>query len=456
LKIDRAVALKNNLKKRKLQKTQRHIHTNTCIQDNIMEKIKINGGIPLKGSFKVPGSKNSALPLLVATMLSEQEVTLHNVPHLSDTNIIMDILKELGMVINIDNEVIKLDPSKINSHKSSYELASLMRASILILGPLLAKIGKAIVPLPGGCSIGMRPVDIHIGALEKMGAKISVEHGNVVAYVDGKLKGCDITFDKVSVGATENILMAATLASGTTRLINAAKEPEIIDLANLLNKMGANIEGAGTSLITINGVEKLSGATHKVIADRIQAGSYAIAALATKGDIILEDVHQSIFGDFIEKLKDAGAKVEQLDDNNLRVYYSGQINAVDVSTTPHPGFATDLQAPWMVLMSLAKGKSVLIENIFENRFNHVPELIRMGANIVLQDHTTAIINGVPSLNSAEVKATDLRAAFALLIAGLATEGETTITKLHHLDRGYVDAVKNLQKLGANIKRGVDI
>lgn len=423
---------------------------------NKVDKIKIVGGNPLKGKLKISGAKNSALPLVVASILTEEKLVLSNVPVLSDMDTIYDILRELGCKIEVNNDVVTFDGSNINSYTASYDLVSSMRASVLILGPLLAKYKKAIVPLPGGCSIGNRPVDLHVEALKKMGAEIKIEHGNIVANAPNGLFGVEITFDMISVGATENILMAAVLAKGKTKLINVAREPEITDLANCLNKMGAKIKGAGTSVIEVEGVEKLHGAEHRVIADRIQAGSYAIVAIATKGEIILENVDYDIWGNFLEILEKAGAIVNFLGNNQIQVQSSGVINSIDITTAPYPLFPTDLQSPFMALMSIANGKSVFSEKIFENRFTHIPELIRMGANIVIKDISTAIVNGVEELCSAEVKATDLRSAFCLIIAGLVAEGETTITQLHHLDRGYVDAVGNLSSLGASIIRGEDI
>ncbi len=421
-----------------------------------IDKIKIIGGKKLQGTLKVTGAKNSALPLVIASILSEDKLVLSNVPTLSDMDTIYEILKELGVCVDVNGDVVTFDGSNIFNYTASYDLVSSMRASVLILGPLVARFKKAVVPLPGGCSIGLRPVDLHVSALEKMGANITIEHGNIVAEAPNGLIGAEITFDKVSVGATENILMAAVLAKGKTKLINVAREPEIIDLANCLIAMGAKIEGAGSSVIEIEGVKSLSGAKHRVISDRIQAGSYALATIATGGEIILENIDDDIWGNFLEILKNTGAEVNNLGNHKLHIKSTGVINAVDITTAPYPLFPTDLQSPFMALMSIANGKSVFSEKIFENRFTHVPELTRMGAKIEIKDSSTAIVEGVENLCSAEVKATDLRSAFCLIIAGLVAEGETTITELHHLDRGYVDAVGNLLSLGAYIKRGVDI
>ncbi|MDR0484198.1 MAG: UDP-N-acetylglucosamine 1-carboxyvinyltransferase [Alphaproteobacteria bacterium] len=421
-----------------------------------MDKIKIKGGRKLKGNLKITGAKNSALPLVIASILTKEKLTLSNVPTLSDMDTIYAILKELGVAITINEDVVCFDGSNISNFTASYDLVSSMRASVLILGPLLARFKSAIVPLPGGCSIGLRPVDLHISALEKMGAIIKTEHGNIIATAEHGLKGAEITFDKVSVGATENILMAASLAQGKSKLVNVAKEPEIVDLANCLIKMGAKITGAGTSVIEVEGVESLHSANHRVIADRIQAGSYAIAAVATRGEITLENLDDGIWGNFLDILKDSGAEINDLGSGKLHIKGSKVINPIDITTAPFPLFPTDLQSPFMALMTIASGKSVFSEKIFENRFTIVPELIRMGANINIKDSSTAVVEGVKELYSAEVKATDLRSAFALIIAGLVAEGETTVTQLHHLDRGYVRAVENLLNLGADIKRGVDI
>ncbi|MFL1781394.1 UDP-N-acetylglucosamine 1-carboxyvinyltransferase [Candidatus Hepatincolaceae symbiont of Richtersius coronifer] len=422
-----------------------------------MEKIKIIGGYPLRGYIKIQGAKNSALPLATAALLSDEGLTLYNVPHLLDMEILFNILRELNAEVDfLEDGTALIRTQNVNKYTASYELANQMRASVLILGPLLSKFHAAKVPLPGGCSIGARPVDMHITALQQMGANIVLEHGHIVATCNGGLYGAAINFDKVSVGATENIMMAACLAKGITTINNAALEPEIVDLANCLTKMGAKIKGAGTSLIEIIGVNSLKKAEYTVMADRIEAGSYAIATLATKGHCVLENVDTAIFGDFLDYLRRAGGEVNVSKPFTLEISYKDDIIPLDVKTASFPNFPTDLQAPWMTLMCLAAGKSHIQENIFENRFGHVPELIRMGANIEIRAHNMAVIKGVKEFSSAEVKSTDLRAAFALIIAGLTAKGETTVTKLHHLDRGYVNTVGNLVKLGANIKRGVNI
>jgi len=420
------------------------------------EKIKIIGGEKLNGVIKIEGAKNSALPLIAASILANGKMVLSNMPNLSDIHNMVDILRELNMECDLKNNQLHIDNSKLNKFSASYELVSKMRASVLILGPLLAKYHKAEVPLPGGCSIGSRPVDMHIEALKLMGANIEIQHGNIIATSNGKLKGAEIYFKHISVGATENTLMAATLAQGNTKIINVACEPEIVDLANLLNKMGAKITGAGSNVIEVQGVDNLYGVQYSVMPDRIETGSYALATLATGGDVILKNTSSDILGDFKQFFEKAGGKIIDLPDNSLQIISNGVINPVDISTNPYPGFPTDLQAPWMSTLCLANDKSFIKENIFENRFTHVPELIKMGANIAMKDNNSAIIYGVKNLEGAKVNSTDLRASFALIIAGLCAQGETTILGLHHLDRGYVDVVNKLKVLGANINRGVNV
>ena len=420
------------------------------------EKIKIIGGNKLNGAIQIEGAKNSALPLIATSILANGKMVLSNMPNLSDIYNMVDILRELNIECDLKNNQLHIDNSKLNKFSASYELVSKMRASVLILGPLLAKYHKAEVPLPGGCSIGSRPVDMHIEALKSMGANIEIQHGNIIATTNGKLKGAEIYFKHISVGATENILMAATLAQGNTKIINAACEPEIVDLANLLIKMGAKIIGAGSNVIEVQGVDNLYGVQYSVMPDRIETGSYALATLATGGNVILKNTSSDILGDFKQSFEKAGGKIIDLPDNSLQIISNGVINPVDISTNPYPDFPTDLQAPWMATLCLAKDKSFIKENIFENRFTHAPELIKMGANIVMKDNNSAIIYGVKNLEGAKVNSTDLRASFALIIAGLCAQGETTILGLHHLDRGYVDVVNKLRSLGANINRGVNI
>lgn len=425
---------------------------------NQIEQIKIIGGNKLHGKIKIQGAKNSALPIVIASILNKGKNIFHNIPNLSDMALVIKILEELNAKCEYDanTNMLVVDTTHVNQYSASYDLVNKMRASVLILGPLLAKYGKAIVPLPGGCTIGSRPVDIHINALKQMGAQISLENGNIVGNAPNGLKGCDISFSKISVGATENVMMSATLARGTTRLINSACEPEIVDLANVLNKMGAKIKGAGTKLIEIEGVDSLKSVEHSVIPDRIEIGSYVIATIATGGDVILENATVDILGEFINTIHSMGNDIKVLDSNTLHIKASGLINPIDISTHEYPGFPTDLQSPIVALLSIANGMSLVAENIFENRFTHIPELIKMGANITIKDSHNAVIHGVKTLYGARVNATDLRSSFALIIAGLIAQGQTIVENLHHLDRGYVDVVKNLSSLGANIKRGVNI
>jgi len=415
-----------------------------------MDHFIINGGKRLSGTVNISGAKNSALKLMCAALLTDQKVTLHNIPELADITSMAALLAHLGMKMSSHtNNTLELTADNIHGFDAPYDLVSRMRASIIVLGPLVARFGVAKVSLPGGCAIGTRPVDLHLKALEQMGAKISIDGGYVIAECK-KLKGAEIFFEKVSVGATENILMAATLAEGETVLHNPAREPEIIDLANMLISMGAKIEGAGTKTIKITGVPALGGTTHTTITDRIEAGSFAIAAGLTNGDIFMPNIGQEILGAAWFKLKEAG--IDLLEENGgIRARGTGQIKATNVITAPFPGFATDMQAQFMALMCLASGTSTIEEVIFENRFMHVPELARMGANIAVTGHT-ALVTGVPKLKGAEVMATDLRASFSLVLAALAADGQTKINRVYHIDRGYERVVRKLAGLGADIKR----
>lgn len=425
-----------------------------------MKKLLINGGKKLNGSIDIVGAKNATLPLMVASILTGDKLTLSNVPHVSDIATMANLLVNLGIEISFDGmdkdhgnqgRVMILDAGNINNPVAPYDLVRKMRASIFILGPLLARLGKAKVSLPGGCAIGTRPVDLHLKAMEKLGAKIEVVAGYVEASVDGRLKGAEIYFDKVSVGATENTMMAASLAQGDTIISNAACEPEIIDLAKCLNAMGAKIEGAGTSQIRIQGVEKLHAAKHRIVGDRIEAGTYAIAAGITNGCITLNGVEMWLFGGFKDELEKAGLKLTQISENQIEVKrVSAEINPVSISTHPFPGFPTDMQAQFMSLMAVANGTSTIEETIFENRFMHVLELVRMGANI--ESHSNiSIVKGVEKLTGAEVMATDLRASVSLVLAGLVAEGQTTINRLYHLERGYERLAEKLINCGADIE-----
>ena len=425
-----------------------------------MKKLLIKGGKKLYGTVEIAGAKNATLPLMVASILTDEKLVLRNVPHVSDIATMANLLANLGIEISFDGfdpdfgnqgRVMVLDAKEISNPIAPYELVRKMRASIFILGPLLARTGKAKVSLPGGCAIGTRPVDLHLKAMEKLGAKIELTGGYVEASVDGKLKGAEINFEKVSVGATENTMMAASLAEGETIINNAACEPEIIDLAKCLNAMGAKISGAGTSQIKIHGVEKLHAARHKIVADRIEAGTYAIAAGITGGVIRLKGLEMWVLGGFKEELEKAGLQIIKISDDEVEVKRTTDfIHPTSISTHPFPGFPTDMQAQFMSLMAIADGTSTIEENIFENRFMHVSELARMGANIELRGHL-AVVHGVKKLTGAEVMATDLRASVCLVLAALVAEGETTISRLYHLERGYERLAEKLMNCGADIK-----
>ncbi len=427
-----------------------------------MKKLVIKGGNKLRGSVQIAGAKNASLPLMVASILTDEKLTLGNLPHVADISTMANLLASLGVKIELDGadkefghqgRVMKFDASDINNPVAPYDLVCKMRASILILGPLLARFGKAKVSLPGGCAIGTRPVDLHLKAMEKLGAKIELVGGYVEASVDGRLKGGEVNFEKVSVGATENVLMAASLADGETIINNAACEPEIIDLAKCLNAMGANIEGAGTPRIKITGVEKLHAARHLVVADRIEAGTYAVAAAITDGCLKLCGVEMWLLTGFKAELERAGVQITEISKSEIEVKrISPTIQPVSFSTHPFPGFPTDMQAQLMALMTVADsslGVSTIEENIFENRFMHVLELARMGANI--ESHgNVAVVKGVKKLTGAEVMATDLRASVSLVLAALAAEGSTTISRLYHLERGYERLAEKLIACGADI------
>ncbi|MCF6286006.1 MAG: UDP-N-acetylglucosamine 1-carboxyvinyltransferase [Candidatus Hydrogenedentes bacterium] len=414
-----------------------------------MDKILVRGGTPLKGSVQIRGAKNAALPLMAATILAEDTCILHNIPCLHDIFSMDKLLADMGMTIDFTGRSMTMEPQNLTKPEAHYDLVRKMRASFFVLGPLLGRFGKCRVSLPGGCAIGARPVDIHLKSLEALGASICIEDGYVVA--EGKLKGVNYALDFPSVGATENVMMAATRAEGVTRLTNVAREPEIEDLARFLNGMGARISGAGTDLITIVGVDALGGAEHTVMSDRIEAGTFLTAGVATGGDVTVLNAKAEHFPNFLKKLREAGAEVEILG-NKIRAAAPNGINAVDITTQPFPGFATDLQAQMMVLMTRANGASRIKETVFENRFMQVPELVRMGADIDL-DGNTAIVRGVDGLSGAPVMASDLRASAALVIAGLmAQQGETAISRVYHIDRGYERIEERLVGLGADIER----
>jgi UDP-N-acetylglucosamine 1-carboxyvinyltransferase len=415
-----------------------------------MDKLVIQGGMPLNGEVRISGAKNAALPILCAGLLTEQPLQLSSVPHLNDVTTMLHLLGHMGMKVVVDERMtVELDASDIHTPEAPYEMVKTMRASILVLGPLLARFGHARVSLPGGCAIGSRPVDLHIKGLQAMGAEIHIEHGYIEAKAD-RLKGARIFTDLVTVTGTENLMMAATLAEGTTVIENAAREPEVVDLAECLIKMGARIEGAGTDVITIHGVEKLQGTTHPVVCDRIEAGTYLVAATMTGGKVKLTNARADLLDAVIEKLREAGAEVE-FDANSITIQRTGALKAVNVRTAPHPAFPTDMQAQFMAMNTVAEGVASVIETIFENRFMHVQEMRRLGAEIEVEGHT-AIVRGVPALEGATVMATDLRASASLVLAGLVARGETTIERIYHIDRGYERIEEKLSQLGARIRR----
>ena len=419
-----------------------------------MDSLIITGGKTLKGTINVSGAKNAALPIMAASLLTDK-LTISNIPRLTDIITMENLLSKLGSKISVihNNEnqyVIQIDSSKVNSFTAPYEIVRKMRASIWALGPLLAKYSRAKVSLPGGCAIGARQVDLHIAVLQSMGAKVSISNGYIHATVKGRLKGTNFAFNKVSVGATINAVMAASLADGETTLLNCAMEPEVIDLCHCLNKMGAKIQGIGTSEISILGRTNLDSAEYQIMPDRIEAGTYMIAAAITKGDVNIQGIDYHIVENLGLKLIEAGIKITPIKDG-INVAYVDRLNPVDINTSPYPGFATDLQAQFMSLMTIASGPSVITENIFENRFMHVPELCRMGANITLKGDS-ALVRGVPSLIGAEVMASDLRASVSLVLAGLAAEGQTTVHRIYHLDRGYQALENKLLNCGASIER----
>lgn len=420
-----------------------------------MEKLIVKGGNRLVGAVKTSGAKNAVLPIIAASILGTTPSHLDEVPMLEDVHTISEVLKCLGLAVECSPEknVLDIDSTEITSYEAPYELVRTMRASFLVMGPLLARIGKARISMPGGCAIGARPIDIHLKGFEALGVKIEQGHGYIEASAPEGLKGTSIYFDFPSVGATENIMMAASLAEGTTILENAAEEPEIVDLANYLNKMGAKIRGAGTDTIRIEGVDKLHGADYTIIPDRIEAGTYMIAAAMTGGDVVVENVLPEHQKPLIAKLREAGAVVEE-DIDKVRVIGKNPLKAVSIKTLPYPGFPTDMQAQMMAMMVIAEGRSKVTETVFENRFMHVVELNRMGAQISTEGRS-AVIDGPCKLTGCDVRATDLRAGAAMILAGLVAEGTTRIGDLHHIDRGYENIVTKLKNLGADIER-VDV
>ncbi len=418
-----------------------------------MDSIIVRGNGPLNGVIPIAGAKNACLALMPATLLSDEPLTLTNAPRLSDIKTMGVLLESLGAEVSSLNEgrVMILSSHGADNPLAHYDIVRKMRASNLVLGPLLARHGKAIVSLPGGCAIGARPMDIHVTAFEAMGAVIELKDGYLHADAPGGLKGAEIDFHFASVGATENVMMAATLAKGTTVINNAAREPEIIDLADCLRRMGAQIDGDGSSTITIQGVESLHGATHPVVADRIELGTYMLAPAFTGGEVELLGGRRDLLGAFCDRLEEAGVDISETDSGLKVVHKSGRVRAVNIKTEPYPGFPTDLQAQMMALMCTADGVSVLEETIFENRFMHAPELVRMGAQIDVQGGM-ATVTGVERLRGAPVMATDLRASVSLILAGLAAEGETVVSRVYHLDRGYERVEEKLSACGALIER----
>jgi len=418
-----------------------------------MDKLLIRGGHRLHGEVRISGAKNAALPELCAALLTDEPVTLENVPRLQDVATMVKLIGNMGVAVERDDGMVRVDASKLHFPEAPYELVKTMRASVLALGPLLARFGEATVSLPGGCAIGSRPVDQHIKGLQAMGAEIVVEHGYIIAKLPKgreRLRGANIRTDMITVTGTENFLMAAALAEGETVLENAAQEPEITDLAEMLIKMGARIEGHGTHRITIHGVEKLHGCTHRVVADRIEAGTFLCAVAATGGDVVLRHGRADHLEAVIEKLRAAGAEVTTVDDG-LHVRSQGRLAAQSFRTTEYPGFPTDMQAQFMALNAISQGSSKVTETIFENRFMHVNELLRLGAKIQV-DGKVAVTEGVEKLSGATVMATDLRASASLVIAGLIADGETLVDRIYHLDRGYDRMEAKLRGIGADIHR----
>jgi UDP-N-acetylglucosamine 1-carboxyvinyltransferase len=414
-----------------------------------MEKLIIQGGARLAGEINISGAKNAALPILCASLLTAETLTIENVPHLNDVSTMLSLLRQMGIRIAGENKRIELTAAHLSHLVAPYEMVKTMRAAIMVLGPMLARSGTAKVSLPGGCAIGLRPVDQHIKGLQAMGAEIEIEHGYIHAKAK-RLNGAHIVMDIVTVTGTENLMMAATLADGTTVLENAAREPEVTDLANCLAAMGARIHGVGSDIITIEGVEALHGATHRVMADRIETGTFLVAAAASGGEIHLKETRSDTLDAVLDKLMEAGAAIEYGEDW-IHLKMNNPLKSVDLRTAPYPAFPTDMQAQFMVLNSVATGTAIITETIFENRFMHVQELKRMNADIKVEGNT-AVVCGVARLDGANVMATDLRASASLVLAGLVAKGETIIDRIYHLDRGYEHIEDKLSQLGAKIRR----
>ncbi len=420
-----------------------------------MQKLAIQGGIPLRGEVRISGAKNAALPIMCASLLTADTVQLSNMPDLHDVATMRKLLEQMGVKAETQGSEMTLSGAQIDKLEAPYDMVKTMRASVLVLGPLVARFGEARVSLPGGCAIGSRPVDLHIKGLQAMGAEISIEHGYIHAQVSRKegsrrLKGARIFFDIVSVTGTENLMMAATLAEGVTVLENAAREPEVVDLAHCLIAMGAKIVGAGSDTISITGVDKLHGTAHRIMPDRIESGTFLVAAAATRGSIMLHDTRADILDSILEKLIEAGAHI-RVEGDGIHLDMTGPPKSVNLRTAPYPAFPTDMQAQFMTLNAIAEGSAMMVETIFENRFMHVQELRRLGAQIDIEGNT-ALVRGVKQLEGAAVMATDLRASASLVIAGLVAQGETVIDRIYHLDRGYEHIEAKLSQLGANIRR----
>ena len=413
-----------------------------------MAKIIVKKSNPLKGTVKIDGAKNAVLPIIAATLLGKGKSVIREVPNLRDVHVISDLLRHLGAEVEYSDKTLVVDATNINTCEAPYELVRKMRASFLVMGPLLARFNHTKISMPGGCAIGTRPIDLHLKGFRCLGADVEIDHGFVEARTE-KLKGSKLYLDFPSVGATENIMMAAALAEGTTIIENAAEEPEIVDLANFLNEMGADIKGAGTNTIKIKGVKELTGAEHTVIPDRIEAATYMVAAAMTKGDIIIENVLMEHLKPVTAKLREAGCEITELE-NAVRVVGPEKLKSIDIKTLPHPGFPTDVQAQFMAMLTVSEGTGTVIETVFENRYMHVAEFNRMGANINIEGRT-AIVKGVDQLHGAKVNATDLRAGAALILCGLIAEGDTEIGEIYHIQRGYVDIDKKITGLGGNIE-----
>ncbi len=415
-----------------------------------MPRIRVRKSGPLRGTINIDGAKNAVLPIIAATLLANDICVLKSVPNLRDVHVISDLLRHLGAKVEYKDNILTVDSTGISTYEAPYDLVKKMRASFLVMGPLLARFNHTKISMPGGCAIGTRPIDLHLKGFKALGSKVNIDHGFVEAKTE-KLLGDKLYLDFPSVGATQNIMMAAVLADGVTTIENAAEEPEIVDLANFLNEMGGSVRGAGTNTIKIKGVKKLHGATHTIIPDRIEASTYMVAAAMTKGDVTLNNVILDHLKPVIAKLTEAGATIYESDEeNSIRVVGPEKIRPIDVKTLPHPGFPTDVQAQFMAMLTVADGTGVVIETVFENRFMHVTEFNRMGANIKI-DGRSAVVNGVDSLVGADVTATDLRAGAALILCGLIAEGTTNINEIYHIQRGYVDIDKKLRALGGEVE-----